>query len=137
MSSPRDRSDPRDDWPLRCRKPRVSEKPLYVTLYKKGNRCLVVTANFLKKAVDGKVTLDLAKLGVPAASVKSLKVEDLDDWTPPSDAPAPKASSPEPDGLDDVAPPSLPDRPVKREGNVLSFRVGGQDFRAIELTWGE
>ncbi|MBM4031398.1 MAG: hypothetical protein FJ291_06375 [Planctomycetes bacterium] len=117
---------------------RVSEKPLYVTLYKKGNRCLVVAANFLKKAVDGKVTLALHKLGVPTTSADSLKVEDLDDWGPPRDAPEPKSSSP--DSLDDVTPPKsvepgAPERPLKREGNTLSFRVSGQDFRAIELSW--
>ncbi|MCZ7649481.1 MAG: DUF6067 family protein [Planctomycetota bacterium] len=96
----------------------VKREPLRATLYKKNGRALLVVANFLKKPIKAEVSVDLERLGVPAAARASFAVEDVDDWKPKDDLPIPP-----------------PDRDLAHKANVLTFTVGGQDFRAVELKW--
>ncbi|MDA0836243.1 MAG: DUF6067 family protein [Planctomycetota bacterium] len=61
----------------------LAKRPLRATLYRKGNRGMVVVVNFLRRSIDAKVTLNLDELGIPPADQARLAATDIDDWLPP------------------------------------------------------
>ena len=61
----------------------LAQQPLRATLYKKGNRCMVVVVNFLRRSVGANITLSLDELGVPLEHRGGLTAVDIDDWLPP------------------------------------------------------
>jgi len=61
----------------------IAKQPLRATLYKKGNRCMVVVVNFLRRSIGARVALSLDELGVPTEHRAGLTAADLDNWLPP------------------------------------------------------
>jgi len=138
----------------------IAKQPLRATIYKKGNRSLLILANFLRASVGARVRLDFDALGVPKESRAAIRVSDLDDWpSPPKpvDRTAPPPPVDETPGLaegDDGADDEFdvgelePEEPKKEDGDkkeqfpdldltdgVLSLKVRGHDFRIVELIW--
>ncbi len=64
----------------------LASQPLRATLFKRGNRCMIVVVNFLRRSVGAKITLRLDELGVPPEHQAGLTAEDIDDWLPPPGA---------------------------------------------------
>jgi hypothetical protein len=63
----------------------LAEQPLRATVYKKNNRCLLLLANFLRRAVGCKATLDFDALGIPPAARNRVTVFDVDKDRPPGE----------------------------------------------------
>ena len=139
----------------------IGKQPLRATIYRKGNRALLVVANFLRATVGARVRLHLGALGVPEERQAAVRLADLDDWPPP---PVPEDLTAPPPKLDDAnkmadetglgedeldvgdfdpeAAEKRADQPTDRKPaplalkeGVVSLDVRGHDFRAIELTW--
>jgi hypothetical protein len=64
----------------------IGRQPLRATLYRREDRCLLVVANFLRRAVGCKATLDFDALGIPAAARDGMTVVDVDHARPPDGA---------------------------------------------------
>lgn len=134
----------------------MAQQPFRVTVFQKSDRALLVIANFLRTPVEGRIKIDLDKLGVPKEKQATAKVKDVDEWPKAGgvdlaslDQPRPEEMNPddmktpltkeeqaEPEADEILNPNEAPDMgPSAMKDGEFTLRVEAQDFRLIELTW--
>lgn len=132
-------------WKNREFRQSIARQPLRVTIYKKGDRALVVVANFLRCPVKGRVKVDLAALGVPADRRADVSAHDVDEWPEPEGIDLQRAEKPQAGDAAPLAGPGEDDDLTLEEGDPslaidyakgeLTLEIKGHNFRAIELRW--
>jgi hypothetical protein len=135
----------------------IGAQPLRATLYKKGNRCLLVVANFLRRAVGCRAVVAFDALGVPADVRERLTATDVDRDRPPAGADLAalhlSGNQPKREPVHDATgdaelsaflhgtaggrgtPGAERFYAVARDGRAISLQIGAHNYRAIELRW--
>jgi len=110
-------------WKMEHFRQSIAAEPLRATLYKKKDRAMLIVANFLRRSVGCRATLNLDALGIPAAVRDRLKVVDVDSARPPGGADLGKLHLAD-NHARTLAPPQIGDLEKDRAGDNLKGPAG-------------